>query len=149
MNQLQIIGNLTRDVELTQSQQGDQFMRFTVAVNSGKNQDAMFIGVVQKLYPNQQNGLLPYLLKGQKVFAQGRMTASVYQSKQDNQFKPDITLWADKIELVGSAEQKAAQQSQEAPQGSQVQQKGNVIYPSRLEAQAQQVPQSQTTDLPF
>lgn len=142
MNQLQIIGNLTRDVEVKQSQNGDNFMKFTVAVNSGKDKEALYVNVLQKQYQNQVNGLLPYLLKGQKVFAQGRITASVYQSKQDGSWKPDITVWADKIELVGSADTTAAQQSQGAPQASQAQQQGNVIYPSQPAAPAAQAPQS-------
>ena len=140
MNQLQVIGNLTRDVEVKQSQQGDNYLSFTVAVNTGKDQPVLFVSVRQKQYANSTNGLLPYLLKGQKVFVQGRISLSVYQSKQDNSWKPDLTLWADKIELVGSAEQNnAAQPQQPAAQG-------NVVYP---DAAPVQNAQEESSDLPF
>ena len=144
MNQLQIIGNLTRDVEVKQSQQGDNYLSFTVAVNTGKDQPALFVSVRQKQYPNSQSGLLPYLLKGQKVFVQGRISLSVYQSKQDNSWKPDLTCWADKIELVGNVEQNAAQPSQSVQQPAS---QGNVIYPSAAPEQNQQGESS--SDLPF
>lgn len=146
MNQLQIIGNLTRDVEVKQSQQGDNYLSFTVAVNSGKDKEALFVSVRQKQYQNQVNGILLYLLKGTKVFVQGRISLSVYQSKQDGQWRPDLTCWADKIELCGSNDNGTTQQPQGAPQAPQVQQQGNVIYPS----QPQGLPsQESTTDLPF
>lgn len=146
MNQLQIIGNLTRDVEVKQSQQGDNYLSFTVAVNSGKDKEALFVSVLQKQYQNNPNGLLPYLLKGKKVYVQGRISVSVYQGK-DGQWHPDVTCFAEKIELCGGNE--GAQPSQAAPQGQQVQQTGNVIYPSSAPAQPAQSTTEGTSDLPF
>lgn len=145
MNQLQIIGNLTRDAEVKQSQQGDNYLQFAIAVNEGKDK-AMFVNVRQKQYSTAPNGLLLYLLKGKKVFVQGRLTVNVYQSKQNGGWLPDITLWADRIELCGSNDNGTNQQPQGAPQAPQVQQQGNVIYPSQLQGLPSQ---ESTTDLPF
>ena len=144
MNQLQVIGNLTRDAEVKQSQNGDNYLKFSVAVNTGKDKEAIFVNVSQRQYPNQTNGILPYLLKGQKVFVQGQIGISCYQGK-DGQWHPDLTCWADKIELCGGTD-KTAQPSQEGQPAAQQAVQGNVLYPN----QQQGMPvQESTSDLPF
>ena len=148
MNQLQVIGNLTRDADVKSSQQGDNYLQFAIAVNESKDK-VMFVNVRQKqsTFPN---GLLPYLLKGKKVFVQGRLTIGVYQSKQNGAWLPDITLWADKIELCGGGEQQ--EQHQQTPSS---QPHGNVIYINKVGQDVQPQPTAQmleeeSTDvLPF
>lgn len=100
MIQLQIIGNLTRDAEIKQSQKtNDNFLMFTVAVNTGKDTPAIFIRCIRKAYDNMQN-LAQYMAKGKKVYVQGRPSIGIYNDKHNNIVRPDITCFAEHIELL-------------------------------------------------
>lgn len=158
MNQLQIIGNLTRDAEVRQSERTQEnFLTFSVAVNQGKDaqgndREALFVSIRQKQYQNTPNGLLPYLTKGKKVFVQGRVSLSVYQSKTNGAWLPELTCWAEKIELCGGGEQQAQptqpiQQGgyQAAPQAAQVPTGGGVYYPNQSGVQYNGIGQPYST----
>lgn len=97
MIQLQIIGNLTRDAETRQIGEGS-YAAFTAAVSISKEQ-TLFVNVRKRI--TDKSTIQQYLLKGTKVFVQGEMSVQVYTNK-DGQAQPDITLWADKIEILSS-----------------------------------------------
>ena len=94
-----ICGNLARDCESRQIN-GKEYTCFSVAVESGKDSTTWVrvnyygTGKVREL-----------LRKGAKVLCTGRLAIGVYESK------PDVTLWADNVEIVKYADNgKAAAQ---------------------------------------
>jgi single-stranded DNA-binding protein len=98
MLQLQAIGNITRDEEVRQIS-GKDYTAFTIALNVKKDM-TVFVGVRRPT--SESDTFRQYLTKGRKVFVQGAMSVQAYISKQDGSAQPDITIWADKIELLSS-----------------------------------------------
>ena len=129
MNQLQVIGNLTKDALIKKVKSGEEYLFCTVAVNESKD-STMYVNVRQKKYGDKEPGILKYMLKGKKVFVQGRMSASAYFSQQDNQYKVDITLWADNIELCGGNDSQQGGQQPE-PTAEKLFEARGAIYPDK------------------
>jgi single-strand DNA-binding protein len=83
MNQVILIGNLTRDPEMKYTQAGLAITRFTLALNrpkkDGQDQGADFINIVTfgKLAENCAN----YLAKGRKTAVSGRIQTGSYDDK--------------------------------------------------------------------
>ena len=83
MNQVILIGNLTRDPEMKYTQAGLAITRFTLALNrpkkDGQDQGADFINIVTfgKLAENCAN----YLAKGRKAAVAGRLQTGSYEDK--------------------------------------------------------------------
>ena len=83
MNQVILIGNLTRDPEMKYTQAGLAITRFTLALNrpkkDGQDQGADFINIVTfgKLAENCAN----YLAKGRKTAVDGRLNTGSYDDK--------------------------------------------------------------------
>lgn len=96
MLQLQIIGNLTRDAEL-KTIGGVEYAATTIAVNVGKEQ-SVFVSLRKRL--GEKRDFVQYLTKGRKVYVQGKMSVQAYISKTTNEATPDVTVWADTIELL-------------------------------------------------
>lgn len=105
MKQILIIGNIGRTAERVAMNDGTEKMRFTVAVNTNKN-DTVWFGVLARM----QEKLLPYLEKGRQVFVSGDLTARLY----NGQIAFDV--YADRIELCGGkpeTEQTAPEQTED------------------------------------
>jgi single-stranded DNA-binding protein len=106
MQQIFIVGNLTRDAEAkSTTRQGvkSEFVSFTVACNeqSGDSDSATFYDVTMP-----KTAVLDYLKKGQKVAVSGRFQFSL--SKDDNGKEwPHLNVRAQSVELAGAAKQKA------------------------------------------
>jgi len=145
MNQLQIIGNLTRDAEMKKAQNGDMYLSFSVAVNETKD-STLYVSVRQKQYQDRENKVFPFLTKGKKVFVQGRLSVGTYVSNKDGKTYVDITCWAEKIELCGGGEGQQEETLEQALAGTQ---KGNVYYPDKTPSQSAAATQDDDTDLPF
>ncbi len=85
MNQVQIIGNLTKDVELKRTQSGKAFARFTVAAsrtietNGEKKELTDFIPVVA--WGFWAEGAAARLKKGSRAIVQGRYTSRSYEAQ--------------------------------------------------------------------
>lgn len=83
MNQVILIGNLTRDPDMKYTQAGLAITRFTLALNrpkkDGQDQGADFINIVTfgKLAENCAN----YLAKGRKTAVNGRLQTGSYEDK--------------------------------------------------------------------
>lgn len=83
MNQVILIGNLTREPDMKYTQSGLAITRFTLALNrpkkDGQDQGADFINIVTfgKLAENCAN----YLAKGRKTAVAGRLNTGSYDDK--------------------------------------------------------------------
>lgn len=147
-NQLQIIGNLTKDAEIcTPKSGGDKYLAFTVAVYDGKDKPAIFVDVRETLRNGRgDHPLLPYLTKGTKCFVQGKFQPGGYYSEKNQEYVPTTTIWMTACEPLpksGDAQQpQSAQPAQQAKPQS-------VIYPNAAPQPAAPASFDETDVLPF
>lgn len=121
MQQLFIIGNLTRDPELRSTQDGKSVCSFTVAVNrrqknaQGQN-EADFFRV--SVWGQQGENCQKYLAKGRKVAVTGSVSVHTYTGN-DGVTRAQMEVSANNVEFLSKAgensEQSAPEQS--APAG--------------------------------
>lgn len=102
MNQVVLIGRLTKDVELRRTQNGSPVCEVTVAVdrlkkaNTEKGADFIQVTVWGK---NAEN-LAQYKGKGDQIAVDGRLTVDSYTDKDGNKrWKTFVT--ANRIEFIG------------------------------------------------
>ena len=79
MNQVNLIGRLTKDVELNLLQGGKAVAKFSIAINNGKDRDATFINC--EAWDKTATVLQQYTSKGSQVALQGRIATNKYQAK--------------------------------------------------------------------
>lgn len=103
MNNVQLIGNLTRDIELNQIQNGMSYAKFTVAVSSGKDHTD-FINCIAW---NNTAGLMnKYCKKGNKIAVEGRINVRSYENNEGKTVS--ITeIVANRVEFLTPKEDKA------------------------------------------
>lgn len=104
MNKAFLIGNLTRDPELTQTTNGIAVCRFSIAVqreftNSEGERDADFFNIVA--WRTTAENCNKYLKKGSKVAVMGAIQNRSYDA-QDGTKRYVTEIVADKVEFVGS-----------------------------------------------
>lgn len=110
MNQLIIIGNLTRDPESRSTQSGKQVCTFTVAVtrrNDREKSDFFRVNAWGEL----GNNCAKYLTKGKKVCVVGSVSVSTYTT-QNGETRANMDVFAEKVEFLspaGSTQQNAPQ----------------------------------------
>lgn len=143
-----VIGNLGRDAELKQIG-GEQYAVFSVA-HSERRKDAN--GQLQEtttwvrcLKRDRDARLAPHLLKGRKVYVDGRISLSSYTTQQ-GETKYELSIWADSLEFMSQGQQadqgqQLMQQYQQAQQGQQGQTPSGWRAPGYVPPQAAQQPQ--------
>ena len=103
VNAVAISGNLTRDAELRETRNGGAVLGFSVAVNERRknNQTGDYDDypnyVDCTLFGKRAQSLERYLLKGTKVFVQGKLRQERWQSNDGNRSK--IVVICDEIEF--------------------------------------------------
>lgn len=90
-----ISGNIGRDAEVKTFGQ-KSYISFSLAVKSGKDESTTWVKVMQ--YSSNPDKFAAVLRKGTGVVCSGRLSVGVYQGK------PDITLWADNVEVTKFAD---------------------------------------------
>lgn len=112
MNQATFIGNLVSNA-VSMNANGNAFIRFSIAVNRKYkgNNETMFIDCIKN---GDNNNLLPYLTKGQKIAISGRVSCHAYMNK-DNKPVASLDLSVYDLELVGS-KNSGQQQNSYTPQ---------------------------------
>lgn len=115
MNNLTIIGRLTRDPELRTTPSGATVCSFTVAVNRRRTQsnqqpeaDYFRVSAWNKLGENCSK----YLAKGRKVSVVGAVSVNTYQS-QDGKTHASLNVMANEIEFLSSRNDASSASSQE------------------------------------
>lgn len=105
MNKCILVGNLTRDPELTQTTSGVSLCRFSIAVNrnysnANGEREADFINIVTWRALAENCG--KYLAKGRKVAVCGSIQTRTYDDKDGNKrYATDVV--ADDVEFLGGA----------------------------------------------
>ena len=104
MNKVILIGNLTRDPELTTTNGGVSVCRFSLAVtrryaNADGEREADFINIV--VWRNQAENCAKFLKKGSKCAVVGRIQTSSYETPEGaKRYTTDIV--ADEVEFITS-----------------------------------------------
>ena len=101
----EFIGNLGRDAETKQSQDGRSFLTFSVA-DSYKQNGQEFTNWIDCVY-NGTN-VAQYLKKGCKVFVRGRLTAKIY-TKKDGSQNVALSCAVSELEIVQFADRSEQQ----------------------------------------
>lgn len=110
MNQIIIIGNLTRDPESRSTQSGKQVCTFTIAVtrrNDKEKSDFFRVSAWGEL----GNNCAKYLSKGKKVCVVGSVSVSTYTT-QNGETRANMDVFAEKVEFLspaGNTQQNAPQ----------------------------------------
>lgn len=134
INRVTISGNLTRDPELKATQSGKSVLHFGMAVNDSRlnpqtqqwEDRANFIDVV--VFGNMADSLSKMLRKGMKVFVDGKLRYTSWESNGQKRSKVEVV--AQHVELPPRQQQPQSQQnyaqSQQQPEyRPQQQQAGN------------------------
>lgn len=101
MNNVALIGRLTRDPELKYSQSGKAYCRFTVAVNREFNKDeADFINCLA--FNKTAETIAEWLGKGRRIALQGRIQTGSYENKNgDTVYTVEVV--ADRFEFIDNS----------------------------------------------
>lgn len=109
MQQIQIIGNLGEDCQVKEFN-GRKFVAFRVAC-SEKMQSSEGPKEVTTWYSctfnKMDSGVLQYLVKGTKVFVQGRPKYQIYDSATFHCKMIDVSIFVDVVQLCGSRSEQA------------------------------------------
>jgi single-strand DNA-binding protein len=103
LNQVVLIGRLTRDAELKYTAGGQAVCKFSIAVNRRKKvgdqweDEASFFDIV--LWGKQGESLQTYLVKGKMIGVTGELRQDRWQ--QDGQNRSKIEVIANYIQLLG------------------------------------------------
>ena len=103
MNKVILIGNLTKDPELSTTNSGINYCRFTLAVPkrfvSGGEREAEFINIV--VWRTQADNCHKYLKKGSKAGVVGSLQTRSYDA-QDGTKRYVTEVIADEVEFLSS-----------------------------------------------
>jgi len=97
LNQLTVIGNVGKDPESGTTKKGGTYTRFRLAVDQGKDEEALWLSVV--CWGSLAKKVFPRLHKGSSVFVQGRLHMQAYTDKNDVE-RQGIELIASNIQVL-------------------------------------------------
>lgn len=100
----QLIGNLGHGAESKQISERHA-LTFSVAHKEGRDANTTWVKVVY--FCREDTRLREFLTHGAKVYVAGTVRVKTYQM-QNGQVVPDITIFADRIELLGNSGQPQA-----------------------------------------
>lgn len=118
MNKVFLIGNITKDIELRQSNSGKFVVEFSVAINNGKDQQgnelpADFVNCTA--WNKTAEVLSKYTNKGSKISVEGAIKTQTWVDQQgNNRYKTYVLV--DRVELLGGRPQQQQQPQQVANQ---------------------------------
>lgn len=106
MNQVTLIGRLTKDPELKYTQGGKAFCKFSIAVTREFNRDeADFISCVA--WDKRAETIAEYLRKGRRIAIQGRLNVRNYEQNGESKWITEVIV--DKFDFIDSNSQSTGQ----------------------------------------
>lgn len=124
-NKVQLIGNLTRDIELRYTPKGSPVADMSIAVNrKWKNdqgqiqEEVTFVDIA--LWGKTAESCAQYLKKGSPAFIEGRLELQQWDDKQTGQKRSRLRVVAESVQFLGSG-QRDGQPQQQAPRPAQQQ----------------------------
>lgn len=120
MNKILLTGRIVKDIELKQTKNNIEYTRFTLAVtrdfkNAQGEYECDFINCIA--YKNTANTLANYILKGDKIGIEGRLTTGSYEKDGKKIYTTEVTV--EKLEFLqqrqkqNSAENTSEEESKE------------------------------------
>ena len=105
MNRVNLIGRLTRDIELQKGSANDvPYVKMSVALNDGKNGKAIYITVVA--WRELAENCARFLKKGSKIGVDGRIDSSTYVDSQGARRKT-FNVVAERVEFLSPKESRS------------------------------------------
>ncbi len=100
MNKVFLIGNLVRDPEISTTQSGISFCKFTVAVSRrrGEDNDADFIGITA--WRATAENCAKFLKKGSKVAISGNIKTGSYEKEGQKVYTTEVV--AQEVEFLST-----------------------------------------------
>lgn len=100
MNNIQLLGRLTKDPEMTEGTKNKKsFCKFTLAVPRIKKDETDFINCIA--FEKTGEVINKYLKKGNRVIVEGSLNVNTLKDKEDN-YKTFTTVIVNKIDFVDS-----------------------------------------------
>ncbi|CAM3500484.1 single-stranded DNA-binding protein [Pseudostreptobacillus hongkongensis] len=91
MNYVSLLGRFTRDPEVTWTQSGKAYVRFSLAVQRDSNRDeADFINCVA--WDKRAETIGQYFKKGSRILIQGRLNVSSYEKNGETRYSTDVVV---------------------------------------------------------
>ena len=121
MNQVIVMGRVTRDIELKNTQSGMATVRFNIAVDRGKDKEgndrgADFPNIVA--FGNTAESIAKYTGKGLRVAVMGRIKTGSYDDKEGRKvYTTDIV--ADRVKYIDWKDNGGQNGNQGIPEGFQ------------------------------
>lgn len=90
MNSVQLMGRITKDLDLKTSQSGTSFMSFTVAVNRkfSKEKETDFISC--KAFGKTAENIAKFFSKGSLIAVEGRIQTGSYEKDGNRVYTTDV-----------------------------------------------------------
>ena len=106
LNKVIIMGRITRDLEIRQSQNGTSVLKFSVAVDrdmgKDKEKSADFINCVA--FGKRAEFINQYFGKGRMIAIEGNIRTGTYEDKDGNKrYTTDV--WVDDVSFTGESKQ--------------------------------------------
>lgn len=112
MNEVILIGRLTKDPELRKTATGKNVTNVTIAVDKPKKDaDADFIRV--QVWGNLAENLCKYMSKGRQIAVKGHISTGSYKKGEDTIYTTDIV--ADNVEFLGTGGGKKESREESKP----------------------------------
>ena len=106
-NKVILMGNLTRDPELRQTQSGTSVCRFSIAVNRSYNSqdgslrdETCFVEI--DCFGKSAENVAKYFSKGKPILVEGRLRQDSWADKQTGQKRTKLMVVLERFEFVGS-----------------------------------------------
>jgi single-strand DNA-binding protein len=101
INQVIIVGNVTKDAEFITTSSGVSILNFSVANNNrGKDDPASFFECVA--FKKTAENLRQYIVRGQKVVVQGSLKQESWTDKTSGAKRSKVKILCNQIQLLGS-----------------------------------------------
>ncbi len=111
-NRVILMGNLTRDPEMRQTQNGTSICRFSIAVNrsfssqDGSQRDETCFVDIDSFGRTAEN-IAKYFTKGKPILVEGRLRQDSWEDKQ-GQKRTKLVVVLERFEFIGSSRDNAA-----------------------------------------
>lgn len=103
MNKAIFVGNITKDLELKQTQTGKSLLRFSIAVNEGFNDRKITTFIDCTAWEKTAELINRFCAKGSKVLLEGKMRTDSYE--KDGKKYSSMYLLVDNVEFLTRNEQ--------------------------------------------
>jgi len=122
MNNVSIIGNITRDIELQYTQSGMAIAKFGIAVNKkvknqqgGYDDKAHFFDITA--FAKTAENVNQYFRKGSKIGISGELNFEQWEDQQTGQKRSKVSIICNQFDFIDKKEDGQPQQQQQQNQG--------------------------------